>query len=377
MTSPFDLSSSSYRRLRDLGLAGLLAAAQPPTTAPFGSLQNLALGSLLGGAPAPTPPLSPSLLSAALGNLGLPGLLAPQPFGWVAVRQRFEQFHRNLSLTALQQEDGLTKRNGVVSCLNRHYYGTTSNTDYSFMIGSWGKGTVNRPPRDVDLYFLLPADVYYRLQGHVWNRQSALLQEVKNVLSRTYPNTAMRGDGQVVVVRFETFSVEVVPAFLLTNGRYWICDTHNGGSYKETDPWAELRHIETTDNANNCNLRPLIRMLKTWQAYCSVPIKSFQLELLAADFLSQSPWRLKEPSFYWFDWITRDFFAYLYHRANSFIVVPGTLERIFLGNTWQSRAASAYARAVRACDHEQYNRVEDAGEEWQKIFGSDIPRIVR
>jgi Second Messenger Oligonucleotide or Dinucleotide Synthetase domain len=88
---------------------------------------------------------------------------------------------------------------------------------------------------------------------------------VKNVLSSTYPDTDMSGDGQVVLVRFESYSVEVVPAFLLTSGRYWICNTHDGGRYKETDPWAEVGHIDAVDQTTNNNLRPLIRMLKSWQ----------------------------------------------------------------------------------------------------------------
>lgn len=305
---------------------------------------------------------------------GLPRLYAPPLSKWIAVRQRFEQFHRDLLLTPLQLRDGNTKRAGVVGCLNRHYYGSASDTDNGFMIGSWGKGTAIRSPRDVDLYFLLPVNVYHRNQGNLWNRQSALLQEVKDVLGDTYPDTDMRGDGQVVIVRFESYSVEVVPAFLLTNGRYWICNTHDGGSYKETDPWAEVQHIETIDQANNRNLRPLIRMLKAWQDYCSVPIKSFQLELLAVDFLRQSPWRFKD--FFWFDWIVRDFFAYLYHRAKSFVMVPGTFEMIYLGDEWQSRAETAYWRAEKACRYEADNVVAAAGEEWQKIFGIQIPQTV-
>lgn len=240
------------------------------------------------------------------------------------------------------------------------------------MIGSWGKNTAIRPPRDVDLYFLLPPMMYHRFEGYLWNRQSALLQEVRNVLGVTYPDTVMRGDGQVVVVRFGSYAVEVVPAFLLQNGRYWICDTHDGGTYKQTDPWAEIQHIDAVDQINNHNLRPLIRMLKVWQEYCSVPITSFQLELLAAEFLEQSPWRLRD--FFWFDWIIRDVFAYLYHRANSIIVVPGTNEFLPLGAAWQSRAETAYYRATRACDYEKDNLVVAAGEEWQKIFGQQIPR---
>ena len=293
---------------------------------------------------------------------------------WIAVRQRFTQFHSNLTLTLLQKLDGWKKNYGVVNCLNRHYYLAPSDTDNSFLIGSWAKDTAVRPPRDVDLYFLLPQAVYQRFQGYAWNRQSALLQEVKDVLTATYPNTDMRGDGQVVLVRFGSYSVEVVPAFSLLGGGYWICDTHNGGSYKTTQPWAEVVHIDTVNKETNGNLRPLIRMLKVWKEQCSVPIKSFQLELVAADFLRQSPWRHYD--FFWFDWIVRDFFAYLYNCANTDVAVPGTPERIPLGADWQSRTQSAHDLAVKACSYEMHNLVAAAGDEWHKIFGSQIPKTV-
>ena len=322
------------------------------------------LSSLLGG------PVQSSGLTAS-GMAPAPQVV---PHKWIAVRPRFTQFDSELSLTPRQQADGLTKAGGVVGCLNRRYYGSDSRTDHSFFIGSWGKNTAGRPPRDVDLYFVLPVEVYHRFQGHVWNRQSSLLQEVKSVLVETYPDTNMSGDGQIVLVQFGSYSVEVVPAFLLTTGSYWICDTNNGGRYKENNPSSEVNHIESVDQATNRNLRPLIRMSKAWQEHCSVPIKSFQLELIAAEFLAQSPWRLYD--FFWFDWISRDFFLYLYWKANTCITVPGGTEVIYLGNDWHSRAQSAYWRAVKACDYERDNQVGEAGDEWQKIFGLQIPRTV-
>ena len=96
-----------------------------------------------------------SLLSQSLGLYSglaqhtiLAGVLSPLAYQaspmWIAVRQRFQQFHRNLLLTPLQSLDGLTKRNGVVNCLNRHYYGSTSETENSLLIGSWGKNDL--PP---------------------------------------------------------------------------------------------------------------------------------------------------------------------------------------------------------------------------------------
>jgi len=190
----------------------------------------------------PPPPPPPGTLLSGLLSLNA---LMPNPVPrWIGVRQRFEQFHRNLRLTPLQVADGHTKRAGVVSCLNRAYYGTNSGTDNSFFVGSWGKDAAIRPPRDVDVYFVLPFVVYNRFQTYAWARQSALLQEVKNTLCATYPSTAMSGDGQVVVINFGSYCVEIVPAFALTkSGHYWICDTHNGGSYKETAPWAEVNQL--------------------------------------------------------------------------------------------------------------------------------------
>jgi hypothetical protein len=356
----FDTNTNSL--LRALGASG--AAIET-------SNQPISLASLL----TPQYPQQFALGTFLASSSSLGTLAASRPRHWIAVEQRFEQFHRNLSLTPPQWMDGVGKRAGVVNCLNRAYYGALSGTDHSFFVGSWSKDTAIRPPRDVDVYFLLPPEVYHRFQAYAWNPQSALLQEVKNRLSHTYPATGMSGDGQVVVVNFGSYSVEVVPAFeLATPGRYWICDTCNGGSYKETAPWDQVTHLDTADKATARNLRPLIRILKAWQAWCSVPIKSFHLELLATEFIVQSPWRLE--NWFYFDWIVRDFFAFLYHRANGFLFVPGTWEAMALGDAWQSRAASAWQRAAKACEYEYQNRVMEAGDEWQKIFGIDVPRLV-
>jgi tRNA nucleotidyltransferase (CCA-adding enzyme) len=173
---------------------------------------------------------------------------------WAGVTARFREFHRDLTLTGDQVEDGITKHQGVCQCLNRQYYNSDSETENRLLIGSWSKDTRMRPPRDVDVLFVLPVDVYHRFQTYTGNKQSALLQEVKGVLENTYPSTEMRGDGQVVMVRFNTVNVEVAPGFALQNGQYWICDTNNGGRYKATAPKAEIDHINTIHGANNYNL---------------------------------------------------------------------------------------------------------------------------
>ena len=290
---------------------------------------------------------------------------------WVGVTARFRTFHENLQLTRLQIAEATAHYSGVCRSLNNYYYNQASSSDNSFVIGSWSKLTSTRPPRDIDLYFVLPNDVYWRLESLQGNKQSYLLQEVKRILQRTYSATDLRGDGQVVVVGFNRMSVEVVPAFHLPNGQYYICDTHNGGIFKITDPVAEIKNVDSADRTYNNNVRPLVMMMKAWQTNCHVPVKSFWLELVAVEFLRQSPWRLY--GYFYYDWIVRDFFAYLWSRANQVVIVPGTGEWIALGDEWHSRVETAWRRAIKACDYEIMDLVTLAGDEWQRIFGSQIP----
>jgi hypothetical protein len=289
---------------------------------------------------------------------------------WIAVTKRFDLFEQNIRLTADQATDGQTKQNGVVSCLNAHYYGSSSETEHGLAVGSWGKRTRVRPPRDVDVMYVLPPSVHERFSTNVGNKQSALLQEVKGVLQATYPSTDMRGDGQVVMVRFNTFNVEVVPSFLLTDGRYWIFDTNDGGRYKVADPVAEANQIETADAKYSRNLRVLVRMLKVWQQECNVPLKSFHIELLMTEFIQASPYGSN--SYFWYDWLVRDFFRFLQGKVNHYVFVPGTSEAINIGDGWKSRCDSAYDRAAKACEYEHADLVSLAGDEWKKIFGGMI-----
>jgi hypothetical protein len=189
-------------------------------------------------------------------------------------------------LTGDQVEDGAIKTRGIASALNSAYWGHGEPDKNWMWVGSWGKTTQTRPPRDIDLFFALPDSVWSRIQNLQGNRQSALLQEVKQVLQATYPQTDMRGDGQVVVVSFNTVSVEVLPVFRRSSdGKFVFADTNGGGSWQIADPVAEIRFIENVDVATSRHLRPAIRMLKIWKRECNVPLKAYVLETLVAAFL--------------------------------------------------------------------------------------------
>jgi hypothetical protein len=291
---------------------------------------------------------------------------------WAYVRRRFERFLGNLALTADQVEDGETKHRGVVSALNRAYYGNSHATGNRVLVGSWGKATRVRPPRDIDLLFIPPVDVFHQFNARVGNKQSQLLQDVAAALRDTYPQTVIRGDGQVVVVAFNTYRVEVAPAFHCQQGGFLICDANDGGRWKHVDPEGEMAALAEADRLHNGNVRKLTRILKQWQRHCDVPIKSFHLEALVKALLPTRDYGAKDE--WWFDWLVRDAFELLLRHANSEFWMPGCArERVPLGDAWVSKAQTAHARALKACAHERESEDILAGIEWQKIFGTMIP----
>lgn len=286
--------------------------------------------------------------------------------------KRFTQFLDNIGLTQTQIDSGSGCRDSVVSTLNATYYGNWNKTNNSQYVGSWGKFTRVRPPRDVDVLYTLPFEVYNRYHARSGNKQSQILQEVKNVLARSFPNTNIRGDGPVVLVPFSAFSVELIPCFKLENGQYFICMTTNGGSYKTAAYDAEASAIKTSNDNSSNNTRHCIRMMKRWQAYCSVSLKSFWIEIIATAFVNQ--WQYRGNSTTYYDYMVRDFLEFLIRKVSSTIYAPGTYEAMSLGSVWEAKAKTALTNAKSACAHEANSAWDLAGIEWQKLFGTDIPR---
>ncbi|MFE9941640.1 SMODS domain-containing nucleotidyltransferase [Streptomyces hirsutus] len=287
----------------------------------------------------------------------------------MGTESRFRQFLRNIAATESDIEDASRKTNGVAKKLHSHFYEEPYSDVYRKIIGSYGKGTQVRPPRDVDVLFLMPYTEFERYDSYSGNGQSALLQKVKSVIQERYSTTdKIRGDGQVVVVPFVGgHSVELLPAWRLENNRFVIPDTHDGGSWKIVDHGAEIKNVADSDSFNNGDTRNLIRMMKIWQQHCTVPIKSLVLELRAVRFLANWDYKGKGPLYC--DWMVRDYLKELIERARYTHKIPGIKEKCEYGDAWLSRAESAYARAVKACNYEHENKHTEAAFEWRKIFG--------
>lgn len=288
----------------------------------------------------------------------------------MSTSSRFDQFLENIELTSDQIDDAKTKYEGVCKKIHDHYYSNEYDGSTKLLIGSYGKRTNIRPARDVDVIFMLPASEYKQSTSS-YNYQSYLLQKIKGIVEEKYPDTDIRGDGPVVVVNFSNeHFIEVVPAIELDTGRFYIPITNNGGYWKLDDPRALYTFVNDSDNNTSGNTRNLIKMIKKWQEYCDVPIKSLVIEIRVALFLIDYAYKDKGSTYY--DWMVRDYFKQLIEKANSTYTLPGLTEKIDYGDEWKSKAESGYTRATKACEFETAKDEISATEEWKKIFGDDF-----
>lgn len=144
----------------------------------------------------------------------------------------------------------------ITKVINQTFWNATSETLHSFYVGSYGRGTAINTS-DLDVLFEMPESEFNHFSSAYGNGQSRLLQAVRNAVLGTYPNTNIKGDGQVVVVNFsDGMKFEILPAFKNINiygwdGTYKYPDTHMGGNWMTTNPKAEQDAMKEKNIATN------------------------------------------------------------------------------------------------------------------------------
>ena len=284
----------------------------------------------------------------------------------------FENIVANTHLTQAQMADAIIKHSGIRSVLNKAYYGITSTSANSLLVGSYGKQTAIRPPSDIDILFILPEAVYTRFSNRSGNVQSQLLQEVKWHLASEYPTTRLQADGQIIAVPFVSFAVEVLPAFLLSNGKYLHADSNGGGTWRTTDPKAEMSNLTSMNSVSNGKTTHLIKLIKAWRKEVGVHIKSLVIEILAAEFMLS--WQHRTTAGYiYYDFMIRDFFQFLTNKSNIYLTIPGAGDFVYTQNSWLYQAQRAAIIAVDAVTYGSNDFPISAKEEWRKLFGKYTP----
>ena len=256
--------------------------------------------------------------------------------------------------------------------MNREYWDSESEVYHSLYVGSYGRGTDIRYS-DIDMLFQLPFETYIKFDNYSGNGQSALLQEVKNAVEKTY-KSYMRADGQVIVIKFTDGVIfELVPCFINKNDSYTYPDTHDGGKWRKTNPKPEIKEINDANNRWKKNLKRLCRMARAWKYNWDMPIGGLLIDTLAYNFMKD--WSYQDKSYLYYDYMSRDFFKFLkdQNEEQSYWNSPGANQQVYRTGKFEYKALRCYNISLEAIKFEEEKKEWSANQKWREIYGSKFP----
>ena len=281
----------------------------------------------------------------------------------------FQQFIDNLSIS--NSEEISKSYNEITKRLNKDFWDLESDeTKHSLQVGSYGRKTAIKGVSDLDMVFELPNGLYNKYDNYETNGQSQLLQAVKSALLVKYPKTDIKGDGQVVVVNFNRYRVEVLPAFLQEDNSYIFPDTHDGGSWKACNPRAEMSAINNLNSNSNGNLKKVCKMLRTWKDNAGAPMSGMLIDTLTYKFFDNNH-SYDDKSLASYPQLITDVFSYLTNLEHKeYWLAPGSLSRVYSTGNFHRKVKKATQKCQDALDQDDDTKKVKI---WKEIFGMQFP----
>ena len=264
-------------------------------------------------------------------------------------------------------------------------------TDYAvsrqpWAIGSYGRSTIIRRERDIDVMVALRADPYwgrYRLDS------SKFLGNLRDNLNKAYPNTTVsRRRVAICMALREGLGVDLVPVLpvtevpVLTFLGWPLLRTRADGFYmpdgeggwQKTNPPYHDELMRADDERLGRKLKPLVRLMKAWNLAKYGRLGSFHLEMMVRHVWSKAkaipplPIAMAQ---------TLDGAARLAGREFRDPWSDGGRLDAYLDADRREKAVRSLrgdaARAREALAHEAAGNVPAAFERWSVVFGHDFP----
>lgn len=283
----------------------------------------------------------------------------------------FEQFRANLQV--VNSAEISTAYSEITKRLNKDFWESDSDSQHCLQVGSYGRHTAIQGVSDLDMVFELPKAVYDRFSRVAGNGPSQLLQEVRKSVRIRYPRTDVSGDGQVVVVEFEKFRVEILPAFRQEDGSYRYGNTHSGGSWDNyCNPRAEIAEVSAQNTASNRNLKRVCKMLRAWKNKHGAPMSGMLIDTLAYKFFRENS-NYNNKSYSSYPSLLLDVFTFLANLdEQDYWLAPGSRSRVDNKGKFQRKAKKAATKCQEALDAEGDAR---KAKKWKEVFGRRFPSV--
>lgn len=280
------------------------------------------------------------------------------------IASSFLKLKENLEITGLQKSTVSTRQSNV-----RNVVAAEIDVLDSFLSGSYSRSTMITPlsEADIDIFIVLDPK-YFEADG-----QASLLDKVKRVLLKTYTKTPkISRNGQAITITFTDFIVDVVPAFYRNGGGYLIPNSVKN-TWIQTNPKVHADIITSENSSHNGDLVPLIKMIKGWNKKINNDFVSFYLELITMEIL-------KNVTITDFPSGMRYFFdkgrERIKTKARDLVEYGEQINGLRNCKTVEDavkRFETAYNRAIKAEQYANSGDIENAVNEWKKIFENYFP----
>lgn len=283
----------------------------------------------------------------------------------------FNTFTTALIPTNLDDMDVTIK--GITKKLNLSYYDSSSEEENIYVVGSVGRHTATNGVSDLDIIFDMPNSIYNKYDNYGGNGQSALLQNVKNTLKEKYSRTKMRGDGQVVVIEFTNYTVELVPGFKKWDDSFEYPDTHDGGKWRTTNPLPEINEsVDFNSSTWNDNFWNACRMMREWRNKQGFIFGGLLIDTLCHQFFTENVIH-KYANFNSYLDLIKDLFSYLkdLNKDQDYWDALGSNEKVY--NTGDGKFADEAKKAYDTLNSYD-SKIEDLNSVLRSIFGVKFPK---
>ncbi|PSB84361.1 nucleotidyltransferase [Photobacterium damselae subsp. damselae] len=198
------------------------------------------------------------------------------------IEEGFRDFAGKLTPTATETNLVKSHRASIETTLKKNFQMTNF-----FRSGSFGNGTSISGYSDVDYFAVIPTN-------NLKENSSNSLCDIKDILATRFSNTRVRVSSPTVLVPFGSLKSESTEIVVADNvdiiKGYDVYEIADGkGGWIRSSPKAHNDYVRTVDKKHGGKVKKLIRFIKAWKYYNSVPISSFYLELQVTKFCNEEP----------------------------------------------------------------------------------------
>ena len=114
-------------------------------------------------------------------------------------------------------------------------------------------------------------------------------------------------------------------------------------------------------------------MARAWKYKWAVPMGGLLIDTLAHRFLSS--WDDRNKSFVYYDWMSRDFFAYLAKEddTKSYWYAVGSNQLIYRRGGFSRTAKTCHEKSLSAIENHKNGHFYTAKSLWREIYGNKFP----